>query len=977
MNSLDSLISRELQSLPPELADVVSQQWSGFIAALDDYQGDIEAGPLLDGLDDQRLAELCRVWACSDFVARSCIRYPQLLLDLLAGTDLSRAYDGEEMRRKVQQSLSEATTDVQLGERLRHRRRREMVRIAWRDLAGQATLDETMMDVSMLADACIDEALSLLQTWHSKEFGIPTGDRSGRPQSLVVLGMGKLGASELNYSSDIDLIFAFPEAGETHGGRGSMANERYFITLGQRLIKALGTVTADGFVFRVDMRLRPHGDSGPLALNFDAMESYYQIHGRDWERYAMIKARPVAGDLEAGRHLLDILRPFVYRRYLDYGTFEALRDMKAMIDREVRRKGMQDNIKLGPGGIREIEFIGQLFQLIRGGREPALRQRGIQPVLKSLMAAGHLPAYVGSELLEDYVLLRRIENRLQEWADEQTHSLPPDDSLGDTAWQRLALSLESNDVVTLKHQVKKLRARVQRHFEQIFVAPQAEEERRDLAGASASAGATDVVDWQAVWQGDETMPLPGIDDVDEIRRRLKMLRESHACRALSAQGRRRLDRLMPLLLGAVSETAQSQGDGADSAASDRTLLRILTLIEAIMRRTAYLALLIEHPLALSQLVRLCAASSWISEQLARYPLLLDELLDPRSLYAPPRRDSLEQQLTARLEAVAEDDLEQHMEVLRHFKLAQVFRVAAADLVGAIPLMVVSDHLTEIAEVTLGQVLTIAARYVVADHERDAVLAGFAIVAYGKLGGLELGYGSDLDLVFLHDGKAELGMRYVRLGQRIIHILTARTPSGILYEVDMRLRPSGSSGLLVSSLVAFEDYQRNEAWTWEHQALIRARIVAGAESIAAQFAELRHEILTRPRDPEALRHEVGNMRERMRKELIRGGGEQFDVKQAPGGIADIEFLVQYAVLRWSVQYPQLIQWTDNIRQLKVLAEVGLLTDQQSRLLIDAYQAYRSCAHRQALQQLPAVVAGEEFSEYRRAVTDIWEQFMVPS
>ena len=918
------------------------------------------------------LPEFCRVWACSDFVARSCIRYPQLLLDLLAGPDLSRAYDGEDMRRKVLQSLSEVTTEAQLGERLRHRRRREMVRIAWRDLAGQATLDETMTDVSLLADACIDEALSLLQTWHCKEFGIPTGDRSGQPQSLVVLGMGKLGACELNYSSDIDLIFAFAEAGETHGGRGGIANERYFITLGQRLIKALSAVTADGFVFRVDMRLRPHGDSGPLALNFDAMESYYQLHGRDWERYAMIKARPVAGDLASGRRLLDILRPFVYRRYLDYGTFEALRDMKAMIDREVRRKGMQDNIKLGPGGIREIEFIGQLFQLIRGGREPALRQRGIQPVLKTLIEAGHLPAYVGSELLEDYIQLRRIENRLQAWADEQTHSLPPDDSHGASAWQRLALSLESSDADTLKRQVKQLRARVQRHFEQIFIAPQAEEEHRDSA-----AGAVDVVDWQAVWQGDETMPLPGFDDVDEIRRRLKMLRESHACRALSAQGRRRLDRLMPLLLGAVSETAQSRSDGADPASSDRTLLRIFALVEAIMRRTAYLALLIEHPLALSQLVRLCTASSWISEQLARYPLLLDELLDPRSLYAPPRRDSLEQQLTARLEAVAEDDLEQHMEVLRHFKLAQVFRVAAADLVGAIPLMVVSDHLTEIAEVILGQVLTIAARYVVADHERDAVLAGFAIVAYGKLGGLELGYGSDLDLVFLHDGKAELGMRYVRLGQRIIHILTARTPSGILYEVDMRLRPSGSSGLLVSSLAAYQDYQRNEAWTWEHQALIRARIVAGAESIATRFTELRHEILTRPRDPDALRHEVGNMRERMRTELIRGGGELFDVKQAPGGISDIEFLVQYAVLRWSAQYPKLIQWTDNIRQLKVLAEVGLLTEQQSHLLIEAYQAYRSCVHRQALQQLPAVVAGDEFSEYRRAVTGIWEQFMAPS
>lgn len=976
MNSLDTLINRGLHGLPAELATVVSRHWSDFITALDDYHGDVKAESLLAGLDDQRVTELCRVWACSDFVVRNCIRYPAVLLDLLAGPDLSRIYDSEEMRYQVQRSLASVTSETQLSEQLRHRRRREMIRIAWRDLAGLATLDETMMDVSLLADACIDEALSLLHNWHSEEFGTPTGGRSGQPQSLVVLGMGKLGACELNYSSDIDLIFAFPEAGETRGGRGSITNERYFIGLGQRLIKALSAATADGFVFRVDMRLRPHGESGPLALNFDAMETYYQLHGRDWERYAMIKARLVAGDLDNGRHLLDILRPFVYRRYLDYGTFEALRDMKAMIDREVNRKGTQANIKLGAGGIREIEFIGQLFQLIRGGREPALRQRGIQPVLKALMAAGYLPAYVGSELLEDYVQLRRIENRLQAWADEQTHSLPAEDSRGEAGWQRLALSLEVADVATLKRQIKQLRARVQRHFEQVFVAPQAGEEGRETAQPASSATAGDEIDWQAIWLGDETLPLAGFNDVDEVRRRLKMLRDSHACRALSAQGRRRLDRLMPLLLGAVAETALTETAGPDASPTDQTLQRILHLVEAIMRRTAYLALLIEHPLALSQLVKLCAASSWISEQLARYPLLLDELLDPRSLYAPPRRDSLEQQLSTRLGAAAADDLEQHMEVLRHFKQTQVLRVAAADLVGAIPLMVVSDHLTEIAEVVLAQVLTIAARHVVPDSEQAVVEAGFAIVAYGKLGGLELGYGSDLDLVFLHDGDAELGMRYVRLGQRIIHILTARTPSGILYEVDMRLRPSGSSGLLVSSIAAFAEYQRNEAWTWEHQALIRARVVAGSSSIAATFTDLRQEILSRERDPDALRHEVASMRERMRTELTRGGRDQFDIKQDTGGIADIEFLVQYAVLRWSGQYPLLMRWTDNIRQLQALAEAGLLTDLQSRLLIDAYQAYRACNHRQALQQQPALVSASEFGEYRRTVTAIWEQFMNP-
>jgi len=945
------LIDKGLEALPSSLVAGVADNWADYCEAASEQGVTVV-------IDAAQAADLCRVWACSEFVARSCIRNPQLLQDLLSSSDLSQPYDDGEMRRHVQQALATVTDENGLGEQLRHCRRREMVRIAWRDLVGHATLDEVMGDVSLLADACIDEALSILQCWHSDEFGTPIGARSGEPQFLVVLGMGKLGAFELNYSSDIDLIFAFPEAGETTGGRRSIANEQYFVGLGRRLIKALDAGTAHGFVFRVDMRLRPHGDSGPLATNFDAMETYYQSQGRDWERYAMIKARPVAGDLDSGQLLLDSLTPFVYRRYLDYGTFEALRDMKGMINSEVRRKGMQANIKLGPGGIREIEFIGQLFQLIRGGREADLRQRGIQPVLRALVAARHLPDFVGNELLKDYTQLRRIENRLQAWSDEQTHSLPDDDA--EMAWQRLALSLDLPDVASLRQQIEQLRSRVQRHFEQVFEAPQANE-----SGASEDTGsAAQDIDWSAIWLGDTEVALPCFDDAEELRRRLKMMRDSHACRSLSAQGRSRLDRLMPLLLGAVAE----------ATGADQTLQRVLHLLESIMRRTAYLALLIEYPLALSQLVKLCAASPWISEQLARHPILLDELLDPRSLYAPPQRDELEQQLQDQLNAVALDDLEQQIDILRHFKQAQVLRVAAADLIGAIPLMVVSDHLTDIAEVILAQALNIAVYHVVPVNERKDVQAGFAVVAYGKMGGLELGYGSDLDLVFLHDGNAELGMRYTRLGQRIVHILTARTPAGILYEVDMRLRPSGASGLLVSSVAAFGDYQRKEAWTWEHQALIRARVVAGSLEISRLFNALRGEVLSRRRDADDLCRDVKEMRERMRKELSRGNEGQFDVKQDQGGVADIEFLVQYAVLRWAGQYEDLLRWSDNIRQIETLAAVGVLSKLQSQLLIDAYQAYRACSHRQALQQQSVLVPDDEFGEYRSAVMDIWAQMM---
>ena len=970
MSGNQAQLETALQTLPQALVPAVQRYWTDFCRAADEEGLEIS-------IDEAQALDLCRVWACSEFVARSCIRYPRLLAELIASTDLDRRYDEGVLRRHVHQTLADVADDEQLGERLRFCRRREMVRIAWRDLADKAGLDETMTDVSLLAEACIDETLGILEAWQRREQGVPTGADSNEPQNLVVLGMGKLGAYELNYSSDIDLIFAYPEAGETVGGPRAISNEQFFIALGRRLIKLLDTTTAHGFVYRVDMRLRPNGDSGPLVMNFAAMETYYQSQGRDWERYALIKARPVAGDLAQGRALLDELRPFIYRRYLDYGTFEALRDMKSMIKREVHKKGLQSNIKLGPGGIREIEFIGQLFQLIRGGREPSLRQRGIQAVIRALIDVGHLPGYVGEELLQDYEQLRRIENRLQAWADEQTHNLPDEGPAGDLAWQRLALSLSPPvksgqradiDVAAVQRQIRRVRSRVQYHFEQVFAAPQAED-------SGHMGGADRETDWQAIWLGtDEGGEIPGFSDAGEARRRLQMLRASHACRALSAQGRGRLDRLMPLLLAAVADTVNHSAVVSIRVSADQTLQRVLHLIESIMRRTAYLALLIEHPMALSQLVKLCAASPLIAEQLARYPLLLDELLDPRTLYAPLRREALARQLETLLSPNAADDLEQQMDVLRIFKQAQVLRVAAADLVGAIPLMVVSDYLTWIAEVIVEQVLRIAAANVVPESEREEVMAGFAIIAYGKLGGIELGYASDLDLVFLHDGRQEASMRYTRLGQRVVHILTARTPAGILYEVDMRLRPSGASGLLVSSIEAFENYQNKEAWTWEHQALLRARFVAGAETIARQFEQVRHAVLSRPRPAAALRDEVREMRERMRAELIKGGSDQFDLKQGAGGITDIEFIVQYAVLRWGGEYPELLRWTDNIRQLEGLATTGLIDVQDCRLLSEAYQAYRACAHRLALQQQATLVPVEDFREYRKAVAAIWERLM---
>lgn len=924
-------------------------------------------------LDGELQAALVAVLAASDFVAESFARDPALLQDL-AAEDLRRRYDEGEFARRVGASLAQVEAPAELESRLRQLRRREMVRIAWRDLGGAADLAETLADLSALADACVQGALGHLHQWLSADLGTPT-DAAGRAQSLVVIGMGKLGAGELNFSSDIDLMFAYPEEGETRGGRRQLSNGEYFIRLAQQLMQVLDKPTMDGRVFRVDARLRPFGDAGALALSFDAMEAYYQTHGREWERYAMIKARVIAGDQEAGAQLMQRLKPFVYRRYLDFGAFESLRDMKAMIAREVKRKGLADNVKLGPGGIREVEFIGQAFQLIRGGREPSLQARPILTVLERLARLDYLPRFVVDNLAAAYGFLRRTENRLQASADAQTHSLPADD----LARVRLAWSMGCADWADFKTRLADAMRLVHEHFEQVFAAPQTDQEHegdRHSQLESVWAGGLDEEAEQVI------LSQAGFADPGQAMAVVQRLKEGYGYRTLASSGRKRFNRLMPLLLGAV-------GVAEDP---DTCLQRVAGLLESIAKRAAYIALLNENPMALSQLVRLCAASPWIAEQLGRHPLLLDELLDPRSLYAPAGREDLERELSERLAALPREDTEQLMDALRQFKQAHVLHVAAADVAGAMPLMVVSDHLTDIAEVILRHVLALAADHLQARHgtprcevDGKTTAPGFAVVAYGKLGGIELSYGSDLDLVFLHDSRGanqhtegpksvENALYFARLGQRMVHFLTAHTPAGTLYEVDTRLRPSGASGFLVSGLEAFAEYQRQQAWTWEHQALVRARVVAGSEAIARDFQGVRQEILCRSRDRAALQAEVRKMRERMRRELSKGGGDRFDIKQDPGGIADIEFMVQYGVLGWANEHPELARWTDNIRILETLAQTGAMAAEDSQCLADAYRAYRQRVHQLTLQQSPAVVPAAEFAEQRQAVLDIWSRWL---
>jgi [glutamine synthetase] adenylyltransferase / [glutamine synthetase]-adenylyl-L-tyrosine phosphorylase len=960
--------AREMDAFPSAMQAQARNYWRDYVERA--------AASALVSPGEQFQAALQRVASLSRFVAASCLGHPDLPLDLWNGGDVHRSYAPEDHRQRLRPLLVTVQDQTQLAERVRRFRRREMVRIAWRDLMGWSSLAQTTQELSSLAEAVLESAVERLHQWQCRELGVPVG-RGGRPQELVVIAMGKLGAGELNFSSDIDLIFAFREEGQVEGGKRSLGNQEFFIKLGQRLIQVLSAQTPDGLAFRVDMRLRPFGDSGPLAMSFEAMEAYYQTHGREWERYAWIKARAVAGDKAAGADLLASLRPFIYRRYLDYGAYQAMRQMKQLIQQEVARRGLEHNIKLGRGGIREVEFIAQVFQLIRGGRLPQFQERSLLKVLELLGRHRSLPEEVCAKLAQAYVFLRNVEHRLQEFGDHQTHELPKDGE----GRVYLALAMGYDDWSAFKRVLEMHRQRVQSYFDQVFAAPQAVP---DLGGEGAP-----VSPLGSVWYGTlderqslEVMQAAGFDAAEDALEQIVRLRDAYNVRLLSHEGRERLERLMPLLLGAV---ARSPGPTA-------TLKRVLAVVEAIARRTAYLALLVENPMALSQLVRLCAASPWITRLLGRHPVLLDELLDPRALYAPLERSQLREELRSRLAAIPEDDLEQQMETLRQFKQTQALRVAAADVAGILPLRRVSDYLTAVAEVILESVLGLALSHLEARYGRpcyrdgaEIMQAGFAIVGYGKLGGIELGYGSDLDLVFLHDSKGDAQLTdgprsienylfFSRLAQRIIHILTAHTPAGVLYEVDVRLRPSGASGLLVSSLEAFSDYQRTHAWTWEHQALVRARPVAGCDRVAQGFSAVRAGVLSRERDAEAVREEVCAMRERMR--AAEGGSARgwFDLKQGPGGIVDIEFLAQYGVLRWASSHPELLGHTATLRFLDEFARTGLLASADAERLSDAYGAYRSEVHRLTLQEEPARVCDEQFRSHREGVNAIWDNLL---
>ncbi len=967
---------------PEPIAQHLSAQWQRLEEAFEEAPDSLA---LLNSLQDGTREQLEKVIVASDYVVDQWVRWPALFLQLLNDETLSRSFSSGELREHLKTRLEDISNDTELDRCLREFRREQMIRIIWRDICRLADFAEVTKDLSDLADACIAEATNCHAQWMAPTWGTPCYKDTDTPMPLVVLGMGKLGAFELNLSSDIDLIFCFPHEGETKGGSRAIAHRDFFARLGQRIIKSLDQLTADGFVFRVDMRLRPYGSAGALALSFDAMETYYEEQGREWERYAMIKARPIGDDNGEGDRLLSDLRPFMYRRYIDFGVIESLREMKALINREVMRKGAVDNVKTGSGGIREVEFIVQAFQLIRGGQDKELQERSLLKVLQLLVELELFPAEGAKELREAYIFLRDCEHRIQAQADRQTQEIPDDEenrlrlaqSMGFSDWESFASALD--------HQ----RYQVRKHFENVVAPPQQEAE-----------DAEDNEDAQSLWldkmeeheAADNLLQL-GFKD-DELQTAwaiIRDLKEDKTVIHLQAISRQRLDKLMPLVLIACGEQEQSLV----------ALERVVPLVNSILRRSAYMSLLVENPQALDRLASLSCASPWVAEVMALYPVLLDELIDPNSLFSPPPVSELKNELRQLMLRIPEDDFEQQMECLRQFKKVHLLRVAASEITGTLSVMNVSDYLTWVAETILQEVLELAWKHMVDRYGQPTKEDGtpcdpdFIIVAYGKMGGIELSYSSDLDLVFVHDAastKSTTGDRsidnnvfFTRLGQRIIHILTTRTASGMLYETDMRLRPSGNAGLLVASLKAFEQYQLEKAWTWEKQALVRARVVAGCPKLAEAFGESRAKVLSEERDPDQLAQEVIEMRHKMLGHLSTlkktdldeadmAPDQIFHLKQDPGGIVDIEFLTQYLVLCHSRQHPELLQYPDNMRILESIEAVGLLTPEEVETLSQAYLAYRSETHIQALQNVEGKVPGDQFAAERRAVRQIWHKVL---
>lgn len=832
-----------------------------------------------------------------------------------------------------------------------------------RDLGGQADLAEVVETMSRFADFAVRTHLEALSRDMCALHGTPTGAESGRPQQLIVLGMGKLGGDELNVSSDIDLIFVYPEDGDTQPdqpGQRQLSNHEFFIRLGKKLIADLSEIAEDGFTFRVDMALRPNGASGPLAASFNMVEQYLMVQGREWERYAWVKARALTGDPDDIAVLDRIVQPFVYRRYLDFGSIDAMRNMHAQIRAEVRRQEARhpersDNVKLGRGGIREIEFLAQVFQLIRGGREPELRDRSTRRTLDILAQKRLLGDEEVAQLQQAYAFLRNLEHRLQYLDDAQTHTLPANDE------DRLVIAQMAGhaDVPSLMAELQQHRSIVAAQFDAIFsdktVAPA--DEQNTMSSPELSAALTDGDTEDAI-----TAHLSALQYENPVvaARRLTDVWNSPRMQAMTENSRNLMVSLVNRALPVIAGIAEDKS---------ATLGRLLDFFDTIARRASYLALLTEYPQALERVIKMMAVSAWAAGYLTRHPLLLDELLDDQTLRSPPDWTAFAAECQRQLDAAA-GDTERQMDLLRELHHAQLLRLLAQDLEGDLTVERLADHLSSLADVLVGATVRAAWQTV---RTRHCEVPRFAVIAYGKLGGKELGYASDLDVVFLYDDDdPEAPGNYARLAQRFITWMTSHTPAGILFDVDIALRPDGASGLICSSIASFEKYQLTSAWVWEHQALTRARFCAGDETIGQRFESLREQVLCLPRDPDKLRADILNMRRKMH-EAHPNRSPMFDLKHDEGGMIDIEFMVQFLVLRHAARHPELTGDIGNIALLKLCGRLGLIDAALAEQSANAYRLFRRLQHQIRLRgEERARVAVERIAAERASVEALYAQ-----
>ena len=967
-----------------------------------DRVAEVEAGLAADVLAEPLIAAWLRpLCAVSPYLMRVVAQYPDALAQLVQSGELnaSRASDAPadwvaELNALLQHELDElsdvspdkGTIESIRQSVLRKFRHRQMFRILWRDLTQTAQLYETLKDLSVLADACVIAADQWVYDSLVERFGMPS-NADGKEQRLIVLGMGKLGGYELNVSSDIDLICLWPEAGKTAGdkaGRHVTDNSEFFRRSVQMLTRLLNSPTLDGFAYRVDTRLRPFGESGPLVMNFDGLENYYLTQAREWERYAMIKARAITGDPSDIEALMGLITPFVYRRYLDYSAFDSLRELKKKIAVSVKQKGMVDNIKLGSGGIREVEFIGQAFQLVRGGRDERLRKRSIVTVLKQLSLDGMLVPEEVDALLGAYAYLRKVENAIQMMRDEQLHSLP-----SDTADQlRLISMLGESDWDSFRAKLDVHQRAVSESFAGLFEV-ESTEAALESSSDTASPQEQRLATMQALWSllGDEesvdtareaALEEVGFSSNDELLSVIATISRGAFFHRLTVASQDRVTKITPLIMCLAIDTK-------DAAL---TLNRCVSLVRAVAGRSGYLQVLSDQPQALARLVRLFSQSSWLANFVLRQPMVIDELLVGPSSELYLSAGDVASQTQAQVDRIRDADLDIQMDTLRHYRQGREMRIACAQLDGTLTLMQVSDQLTWLAESLIEAVIQLTQAPLVAKHGQPSFqlkgehhVSSVAVVAYGKLGGLELGFSSDLDLVFLHDSAGEQqqtngekpidnAMFYARLAQKFVHFMGTTTPAGMLYEIDLRLRPNGTSGVLVTGIEAFANYQTGDAWTWEHQALIRTRMVFGSGVLKQRFMDIRALVLAQVRSEEELREAVASMRERMRSALGNPLEDRFNLKQDAGGVADIEFIVQFLVLAYSGKHRDLLEFTDNIRILTVVEAHSLMPVEEAQALRDCYLALRERLHRQALQEASSIVPlDEELNRLRQTVVDI--------